>query len=222
MNIFKSNNRFKHLDENDNDRQNNYNRESSFKPKSNFKQTSNKFKTDKKEPDKAQFVMEETSFPELDTHKDNKYNKNNVKNVTPDTKLFVNLFTNKVEEPKYITEESKLTVITIDKKTHQMIIKNGSNKKNTEPILEDEEYKQIRANEEILEKLTDSYINWTNNYIETWGEEAYINRYVCPNYDYEYFDKLDELYEKELEKEFKKDMDQEMNNSFIRNDEYYE
>jgi hypothetical protein len=172
--------------------------------------------------------MEETSFPELDTHKDNKIN---VKNVTPDIKSFSNLFTNnKVEEPKYITEESKLTVITIDKKTHQMIIKNGTNK--IQPLKEEKykndedeyENKQLMANE-ILEKLTDSYIKWTNNYIESWGEEAYINRYVCPNYDYDYFDKLDELYEKEMEKEFKKEMDQEMNNSFNsynRNDEYYE
>ena len=35
----------------------------------------------------------------------------------------------------------------------------------------------------------------TNEYKEFWGESEWERMFVCPNYDYEYFDKLDEAYE---------------------------
>ena len=40
----------------------------------------------------------------------------------------------------------------------------------------------------------------TNEYKELWGEDEWERMFIFPNYDYEYFDKLDEEYEDEQEK----------------------
>jgi hypothetical protein len=50
----------------------------------------------------------------------------------------------------------------------------------------------------IMKALVDLYDNWKQHYINTWGQEEYERQYLFPNYDYEYFDKLDEQYELEM------------------------
>lgn len=61
----------------------------------------------------------------------------------------------------------------------------------------------------IMKALVDLYDNWKQNYINTWGQEEYERQYLFPNYDYEYFDKLDELYELELLKLEEKEREKE-------------
>jgi len=46
-------------------------------------------------------------------------------------------------------------------------------------------------NSDFIFTLNDKYINWFDNYIENWGYEEYETNYCFPNYDYDYFDKLD-------------------------------
>jgi len=41
----------------------------------------------------------------------------------------------------------------------------------------------------------------TKEYIENWGYDEWEKLYRFPNYDYEYFDKLDEKYEREMQKQ---------------------
>ena len=51
----------------------------------------------------------------------------------------------------------------------------------------------------ILKLLVEVQSQWKKNYISLSGDEDYNRIYVSPNYDYTYFDKLDEQYEAEME-----------------------
>jgi hypothetical protein len=200
MNIFKSNTRVKNISESDENYYSNSfkNTNSKTNQNENTKYSSSRFKTENKEPIKKEFVMEESAFPEL--------NKPTVKSLPKDKdndKTFANLLTNNVKtEPTLYVEKHNpnLTIIRIDKKTSNMTITHGKEK----VVFSEVEENEIISTK-ILNKLTDSYVKWTDNFIETWGQEAYIDRYVCPNYDAHYFDKLDELYETELQKEWEQE-----------------
>jgi hypothetical protein len=54
---------------------------------------------------------------------------------------------------------------------------------------------------DALDELVALHEKRTNDFIDTWGYEEWERTFRFPNYDYEYFDKLDELYEEELEKD---------------------
>ena len=62
-------------------------------------------------------------------------------------------------------------------------------------ILDKEEYELTPY--DSIESFIHLYKTRTNEYIHSWGEAEYENMFIYPNYDYEYFDKLDELLEKE-------------------------
>jgi hypothetical protein len=59
----------------------------------------------------------------------------------------------------------------------------------------------------IMNKLVELYETWKANYIQLWGYDDYENNYKFPNYDYEYFDKLDYIYEMELLKQQEKEQE---------------
>ena len=54
--------------------------------------------------------------------------------------------------------------------------------------------------DEIINDLSLLYEKRTNEYKELWGEDEWERMFIFPNYDYEYFDKLDEVYEDEQSK----------------------
>lgn len=200
MNPFKSNTRVKNINESDE----NYYSNSKTNHSGNTKYSSSRFKTENKEPVKKEFVMEESAFPELNQPI------TKIKDINPkvksNDKSFANLLTNNVKtEPALYVEKyhPNLTIIRIDKKSSNMTIISHCHGKEKVTHSEEEENEIISS--KILNKLTDSYVKWTDNFIETWGQEAYIDRYVSPNYDAHYFDKLDELYEKELQKEWEQE-----------------
>ena len=53
---------------------------------------------------------------------------------------------------------------------------------------------------QIINALSTLHEKRTNIYKEAWGEDEWQHNFICPNYDYEYFDKLDEAYELEQNK----------------------
>lgn len=60
------------------------------------------------------------------------------------------------------------------------------------------------------------YLNYlhekrTKEYIENWGYDEWARLYRFPNYDYEYFDKLDEKYEREMQKQEMNEMNNDAN-----------
>ena len=73
-----------------------------------------------------------------------------------------------------------------------------------------------------MKALVDLYENWKQDYINTWGQEEYEHRYLFPNYDYEYFDKLDEEYEYEMLKleEKEREKQQELDTEYEYMDNY--
>ena len=54
---------------------------------------------------------------------------------------------------------------------------------------------------EVLEALVNLHNKRTQEYIDMWGYDTWEKMYRFPNYDYHYFDKLDEEYEEQLENE---------------------
>jgi hypothetical protein len=69
------------------------------------------------------------------------------------------------------------------------------------------------------DNIFDLYEKRNNKYIEMWGEFEYTKVFKFPNYDYGYFDRLDQQYEEELERQFEKRREIESLN-YISSDEY--
>ena len=74
----------------------------------------------------------------------------------------------------------------------------------------------------IMARLAENYDTWKEEYIETWGIEDYERNYRFPNYDYEYFDKLDELHEKMLQEDEEKEREKEAEEEFTTDGPEYE
>ena len=62
-----------------------------------------------------------------------------------------------------------------------------------------EEELSSRSIERIIDNLCYLHNTYVNNYIESWGEDEYEKMFRFPNYDYNYFDKLDEEYDLDME-----------------------
>jgi len=64
----------------------------------------------------------------------------------------------------------------------------------------------------VFDKLVYLHEKRTSEYIKNWGEDEWERTFLFPNYDYHYFDKLDEIYEKNnpnLEEEYEQFSEQE-------------
>jgi hypothetical protein len=77
---------------------------------------------------------------------------------------------------------------------------------------------------ELMEMIVNKYEEWKKRYIDTWGEDQYEKIYKFPNYDYGYFDTLDEKYEEEMAIYYRENnYDSSCSNSdYETNDDYYE
>ena len=53
----------------------------------------------------------------------------------------------------------------------------------------------------VLEALVDLHERRTEEYINMWGYDTWETTFTYPNYDYDYFNRLDEQYQEELENE---------------------
>ncbi len=83
-----------------------------------------------------------------------------------------------------------------DRKTHTTVWKSNE-LFNSDPV----EKTPDELAWDALDELIALHEKRTNDFIDTWGYEEWERTFRFPNYDYEYFDKLDELYEEELEKD---------------------
>lgn len=61
----------------------------------------------------------------------------------------------------------------------------------------------------IMSNLVTMNENRKAKYIENWGEEDYEKTFLSPNYDYDYFNKLDDIYEMEMLESNKEESDEE-------------
>jgi len=170
------------------------------KPYNQFKS----YNTDSKIALKKDFEIKECEFPELSLPTKN--NNDNKKSFSSLLKKEEPINTIKIEEKieqivpagwsmyKY----SKLNNIFFDKCSKLTSkIENNVIDKNKEPNIE-----KIMLNEceEIINALSQLHEKRSNKYKENWGEDEWEKTFIFPNYDYEYFDKLDEAYELEQNK----------------------
>jgi hypothetical protein len=77
--------------------------------------------------------------------------------------------------------------IKYDKNTKKMLWLYGANNN-------ENENQELYTNEsyDTIQNVVDLYHNRKNDYINKWGMEEYDKMFLFQNYDYEYFDKLDE------------------------------
>lgn len=158
-------------------------------------------------PKPKEFVMDAGCFPELPTSTATHI----ASSITSNTnkKSFANLVATN-NTPTIQTEKTEYIppgyiMLKLDKKTKKITTMENNKKSDIDKD------KNIVLDEttEIIRELTNLHIKRTEEYIDLWGLESYINTYVCPNYDYEYFDKLDEAYEIEM---YEQEQADELNN----------
>lgn len=65
--------------------------------------------------------------------------------------------------------------------------------------------------------ITERYKNWKQQYIDDYGYEDYVDKYNFPNYDYRYYDILDEQWELDRQKYEAKDMEKDQDESYVSN-----
>ena len=46
-----------------------------------------------------------------------------------------------------------------------------------------------------MSRLVKLYKNRRSDYVKKWGLDEYENMFMFPNYDYQYYDKIDEIYD---------------------------
>jgi hypothetical protein len=206
-NIFKANNRFSILKEDKIQESTNKNNNSTSKSvnknidkKSTNNSVSNKPSNSlkglddlrkqekiKKEDDKKLQINEE-NFPELGN------SKNEVKINEGDT--FIDKINNLLEEERLCreAEKSKLAPgwveIKLDTSTRKIITNNIKKQNKTDY---DDPY-------DVLDRLVFLHEKRTSEYIDMWGENDYESNFIFNNYDYFYFQRLDEKYEDEINK----------------------
>lgn len=157
-------------------RQNNSHRINNFKEKSSFRN-----------PTEKKFVMNEMEFPSI-------LKSNNTKEEIKTTK------SNYLEKIK-TDQELPLEIQDILPGWVEIQYNSTNNTKNIQYGKSTKKHTPIMKNTflDVLEGLNKQYISWKNNYIETWGEDEYTTLYKFSNYDYDYYDKLDENIMEEME-----------------------
>jgi hypothetical protein len=194
-NVFKSNTRFASLiEENKND--NNVNRVSPSRTDrpNNFNRQRYNYDTgglrleslvEKKKLD----LLSDSNFPELCTTSLTKKGQQN--DVTFLDKLNSRQSEDNTKDEIYI--EPGCVVISLDAKTRRSTFVYGESTINNKT--EDDTFVDPY---DVLNALVDLHEQRTNDYIDLWGYDEYEKEFLCKNYDYNYFDRLDEEYEEEM------------------------
>jgi hypothetical protein len=139
-------------------------------------------------PKKKEYVATATEFPSLSSTKPAV--------ETSSTKLcFADKLKKQVVKEKKVEEVPPGWVsLQQDPTTKKIIWKEGLS---TYVSDESKEIPPIHA----LHALVDTYYKQIEDYDRLWGEGAYEDFFRFKNYDYDYFDKLDEQWEEELEED---------------------
>lgn len=151
-------------------------------------------------------------FPDL--HKISDHNEISFKNVKEDSNFLNALKKEKVE----VFEQNDnikdgWVAIKLDKDSRKILKEYGKTLYTKTKL----------SNEQIMLIIHNKYKKWENDYIALWGEDTYEKMFKFPNYDYKYFDKLDELYAKEMAYYTENNDDSYYSNSdYEPNDDYNE
>jgi hypothetical protein len=138
--------------------------------------------------------LKESNFPDLDPSGTIK--KTFYEETKPPTVSFIDkLKKDNLKEEKYKEEETVkpgCVCLTLDPTNKRKVIyKYGKSLYESKP--------EISKPIDVLNALVALHEKRKKEYIQFWGEEEYERMFRMPNYDYEYFDRLDEQYEEEME-----------------------
>jgi len=200
-NIFKTNNRFSCLIDNNyetiNHRNNkvykkdNFNRE---RGDHNFNRNNHSNKdTSKNEFKKAELhELTVENFPSLTTTTQTDKNTINT-NTSYIDKLKIEQIPNKDDDDeKYIQPGW----IVIEKnKNNKTVFTRNKQDEHKDKHKKEEEY----VCNQIIDNLIYNHNKFVDNYIESWGEDEYETMFLFVNYEYGYFDRLDQEYEEYME-----------------------
>lgn len=176
-----------------------------------------KFKEEKLKKQKEENIVKAldiSNFPDLKSVSISSVNKNHNKNA--DKTSFADMMKNTaqiVDTPNTVTSEEVEIVkpgcvcIKHDIKTNQPVwiygegcLKINTNNENVHSDNLDGEEDPIY----VFERLVTLYQNRKNDYINKWGYDEYDKMFLFQNYDYEYFDKLDENFGYEISNHYYK------------------
>lgn len=213
--MFKTNSRFSVLSEDINTSTNNRNnkdRNNNFKdkPRENYFNNKKEHKDKNIQLLKLDITLSEENFPRL----------SNISGTTENNeKTYINI----LKTTKIIKKEEKTEIIKpgwvkikLQPKTRQIITISSP----SQFVNEINEYDEIQEQGySVLDALVNLHEKRTNNYINNWGYDEWEKMFTFPNYDYNYFDRLDELEEEKMEKELQKEQEKEIEEEFTT---YYE
>ena len=152
------------------------------------------------------------------------WNTKNVEKVQVNTSVVVN------EKPSFL---EKLNVVKeVKKESDEEIVKDGcvtislvgrKIKYNYGKMTYVADDMKIPSHHYVMNNLVRLHEKRKNEYINQWGYEDYENTFLFKNYDYEYFDKLDEIHEREMEElELEMELSAEPESDFFGGDyDYY-
>lgn len=211
-NLFKVNNRFASLNDEGTDKviniknrkeNNYYKNDLSLK----FKEVNNKIKKDKEQKN-----LSIENFPSLVTLEHNLESKKIKNSMNFLEKMKVSVDSEK-EDFEYDIEYENLNpgwvLIKKDTLSNKIIHKYKSKKGNNSNVnyLENKISNDLLDNNQIINKLVNLYNKRKEDYIQLWGYDQWEQTFQFPNYDYLYFDKLDEIYQDEMLEEQEDDED---------------
>jgi hypothetical protein len=107
-------------------------------------------------------------------------------------------------------------VIKRDKTTNKSVIEYNKDYEND--IRKSEKAKSKKWPMKVLDALVNLHETERDKYINKWGYDAYEEKYLDPDYDNEYFDKLDLEYANETEEEYASETEEE---DYIEQNKYY-
>ena len=144
-------------------------------------------------------------------------------NITGTTENNEKTYINILKTTKIIKKEEKTDIIKpgwvkikLQPKTRQIITISSP----SQFVNEINEYDEIQEHGySVLDALVNLHEKRTNNYINNWGYDEWEKMFTFPNYDYNYFDKLDEIEEEKIEKELQKEEEKVIDEEFTS---YYE
>ena len=112
-------------------------------------------------------------------------------------------FSEKLKKVDIVVEEEEnhipygWALIKRDKTTNKSFIEYNKDYEND--VKREERRKKALWPIKVLDALVDLYEKEKTTYINKWGYDAYEDKYLDPDYDDEYFDRLDEAYENDTD-----------------------
>jgi hypothetical protein len=141
------------------------------------------------------------NFPELSTTSSGKKRQENVLSFLDKLNLTQSEI---IKDENFI--EPGCVVISLDAKTRKPIFTYGEIAQNNDT--------NVNPNVnpyDVLDTLVALHVERTNDYINLWGYDEYEKEFMFQNYDYNYFDKLDEQYEEEILRNIENNKDESEN-----------